>query len=329
MAHNPNMAYLIRSHIGAAELSMNLQCKGEKPWERVYKNPEKGLGLYLAHLGNPEQLGFAIGIFPFVNFPLNPGRKFKLFLRAGNGLGMITKPFERTTNHKNNINGSFFNEFIYLRMYTVFSPVKNLQVHAGAGLTHLSNGNWAVPNLGINIMTASLALSFNKNDQKKSSAPTGIDTSIQKINRKVFFTANTLLGVNENNYRNGPKYGTFALTFAAWKTVSHKSRFCIGHDLFYYGANLAKAKEKGTFNTSNKLDNLQGGLRFGYEITVGKIALPIEMGTYYHTKTTINGYFYHRFGLRFYMNKHLILNYTLKTHWFTAENIEFGAGYRF
>lgn len=329
MAHNPNMNYLIKSHIGAGEISLSLQTTGEKKWERVYKNPEKGLGFYMADLGNPTHLGQAIGIFPFVNFPLNPGRKFKLFARAGNGLGLITKPFERTTNHKNNINGSYFNEFAYIRIYAAFRASKKIQMQTGVGLTHLSNGNWAVPNLGINIVTANLGLRFQKSASPKTPLQITPDTTLKNINRKVFVTTNVLVGLNETNYRNGKKYGTFAFTLAAWKTVSHKSRYCIGHDLFYYMANIAKAEEKGTFDTSNKLNNLQGGLRLGYEITVGKIALPIEMGAYYFTKTTINGSFYHRFGVRFYMNEHLILNYTLKTHWFTAENIEFGAGYRF
>ncbi|TAL61464.1 MAG: hypothetical protein EPN85_04790 [Bacteroidetes bacterium] len=329
MAHNPNMEYLIKSHIGGGEVSLALQTQGEKNWERVYNNPEKGLGFYLAELGNPLQLGQAIGLFPFVNFPLNPGRKFKLFVRTGNGLGLITKPYEKKLNHKNNINGSYFNEFIYLRLYSVFHPFKNIQMQTGVGLTHLSNGNWAVPNLGINIMTMNLGLRFYKFDSQKGIPKTARDTSSEKISKKLFVTTNFLSGINETNYRNGKKYGTFALTLSVWKTVSPKSRFCAGNDLFYYMSNLAKAEEKGTFDTSNKLNNLQAGFRLGYEIVVGKIALPIEMGTYYYTKTTADGSFYHRVGLRVYMTKRLILNYTLKTHWFTAENIEFGAGYRF
>lgn len=329
MAHNETMDYLIKSHIGAIEIALTEQTKGEKKWERIYSNPEKGLGFYMADLGNPRQLGQAIGLFPFVNFPLNPGRKFKLFARAGNGLGIITKPFERTNNHKNNINGSYFNEFIYLRLYSLFHPAKNIQMQTGVGLTHLSNGNWAVPNLGINLVTVNLAFSFNKYNSRIPTPKIESDTVFEKNYYKPFVTLNSLVGLNETSYRDGKKYGTFALTIAAWKPISPKGRFCIGHDLFYYMSNIALAQERGAFDTSKKLNNLQAGLRLGYEITVGKISLPIEMGTYYYSKTTINGLFYHRFGLRFYMNEHLILNYTLKTHWFTAENIEFGIGYKF
>ena len=328
IAHTPNRASLKKSHIGAGELTLARKATGEKKWERIYKYPEKGLGLYMATLGNPEQLGQAIGFFPFINFPLNPGRKFKLFVRAGDGLGIITNPYERTKNHKNNINGTYINEFIYLRLYSIYHVSKRVRMETGIGLTHLSNGNWAVPNLGINIATLNMGLSFHKSGLEQIKQRR-IDTTLLRFDRKPFVTVIGSGGVNETNYRNGKKYGTFALAMAVWKPVSQKSRFCIGHDLFYDMSYLAKAEERGTFDTSKKLNNLQAGVRLGYEMVVGKVAMPIEMGYYYHTKTTVNGPLYHRVGLRFYMTEHLILAYTLKTHWATAQNIEFGVGYKF
>ncbi len=202
-------------------------------------------------------------------------------------------------------------------------------MESGIGLTHLSNGNFAVPNFGINLASLNLGFSIQKPESKRSIPPYKNDTVPEKINRKPFFTLVTSAGVNETNYRNGKKYGTYALVFTGFKTVSAKSSFSAGIDLFYYFSNIAKAKEKGTFDTSKELNNLQAGFRLGYEMTVGKIGMPIEMGHYFFSKTTLNGPLYHRVGLRFYMNKHLILNYTLKTHWATAENNEIGIGYRF
>ncbi len=324
------MNYLIKSHIGAGELSFIQQTFGEYKWERVYHNPEKGIGLFAAELGNPQELGQAIGVYPFVNFPLNPGRKIKLFVRTGNGLGLITKPFEKTKNHKNNINGSYINQFIYLRLYTTFRPSKNLIMDSGVGLTHLSNGNFAVPNLGINLMTVNVGLRFQKpNPLANQLLNHKLDTTYRKYDKKPFVTVVTSAGLNESNYRNGKKYGVFSLALSGWKNVSPKSRFGFGLDYFYDYSNIAKAKEKGTFDTNKKSNNLQAGFRLGYEIVVGKFSLPMEMGTYYFSKTTTNGPLYHRVGLRCYLTNQLIINYTLKTHWFTAEVSEFGIGYKF
>ena len=104
----------------------------------------------------------------------------------------------------------------------------------------------------------------------------------------------------------------------------------MGLDFFYDKSNLERSRIGSIYYTSDTgLTNVQAGIRLGYEIVVGKFAIPIEMGSYFYTKSTANGPFYHRVGLRCYISKHLILVYTLKTHWATAENIEFGVGYRF
>ena len=328
MPHRSNMDYLIKSHIGAAEIDIIQATNGGKHWEKIYKRPEKGIGFYYCDLVNPI-LGDAIGIFPFVNFLLNPGGKFKLFIKAGDGLGIITNPYDRVNNHKNNINGSYINEFIYLKLNSVFYPTKNIRMDAGIALTHLSSGNWVVPNLGINILTASAGISFYK-FKPCITHPAARDTATHLFSKKMFYSVYIAAGPNALKARNGPDYGAYTLAFYATKPVTEKSRFSAGFDAFYQLANLAMAeKDTSIFDPSNKLNNVQLGVRLGYELVVGKFALPYEMGYYVFNKTPDIGDFYHRLGLRYYVNKHFIVNYCLKSHWFVANNIEFGASYIF
>lgn len=328
VAHHQNMDYLIKSHVPAGELNFILQTNGEKHWEQVYKHPEKGIGFYFAGLGNPEELGQAMGIFPFVNFPVSSGKKFKLYLRAGDGIGIFTRPYDRISNHKNNIIGSRINGFVNLRLNSVFFPWKNIRMETGIGLTHLSNGAWSVPNLGINIATINFGIGF-KAKEIKPVKKTETGSAPQVFFPKYFFTLIAAAGVNETNPPDGEKYAAYSLIASQWKTVSEKSRFCLGGDLFYEMANIARAKRDTIFDTSNKLNNLQAGIRFGYELAAGKFSLPLEMGAYLFSKITSDGPLYHRIGVRYYANKHLIINFTLRTHWATAENLELGIGYRF
>lgn len=328
MAHNPNMANLIKKHIGAGEVYLIRQTTGEKKWERIYRNPEKGVGFFYAELGNPEQLGQGLGLFPFVNLPINPDAKFRIHFRIGNGIGLITKPYERLLNHKNHIIGTYLNEFIYLRFNSVFFPFPKFRMEAGIGISHLSNGLWAVPNLGINMITANIGFSVWNKDHEPQPKPYA-NYPHDSVNRKWVHQIIFAAGVNELNYRNGPKYPTYALAYTAWKQVAHKSRFGGGTDMFYSVANLVKAEQDSLFDYTRKLNNVQAGIRGAYELVIGKFSLPIEMGAYVITKFTIRGPLYHRIGVRYRVNKHLVLNYTLKSHWATAENIEFGIGLLF
>src|ERR1051326_5143370 len=146
IAHHKNMDNLIKAHTPAGEINVLVQTNGEKHWEQVYHHPEKGFGIYYADFGNPEQLGQGISIFPFINFPLNPGRKIKLYVRSSDGIGIVTKHYDRLENHKNVIIGSFVNAFINLRLNSVFYPAKKIRMETGIGLTHFSDGAFSKPN---------------------------------------------------------------------------------------------------------------------------------------------------------------------------------------
>lgn len=329
VAHHANMDYLIKSHIPAGEINLIRITNGEKQWQRVYKNPEMGVGLFYAGLGNPKQLGDAIGIFPFLNFPLNPGRKFKLYFRLSDGIGIITKPFNRNTNHKNNINGSYLNTFINLRFNSVFYPGKKIRMETGVGLAHLSNGALAMPNLGINLATINVGISFLKKENHIPKAEKNQDPKPGIINPKYFFTLTVAGGPNGINPPGGKEYAGFMISASEWKTVSQKGRFGIGLETMYDFSNIEDAKRDSAFDTSKPVNNLQIGLKLGYELVIGKIGLPLEMGGYLFSKTKMGGPFYHRIGIRYYVNKHLVINYTLKTQWAVAENLELGIGYRF
>src|ERR1035437_3481906 len=336
VAHHQNMDYLIKHHIAAGEIDLVRITNGEKSWQKTYKNPEMGLGLFCAELGNPKQLGEAIGIFPFINFSLNPGRKFKLYFRVSNGIGIVTKPFDRINNHKNNINGSYLNTFINLRLNSVFYPGKKIRMETGIGLAHLSNGAVALPNLGINLATINVGISFLKPQVTSHSerSPSDKSQEIQSpkpeiINPKYFFSLTAAAGPNGINPPGGKEYAGFMFSASGWRSVSEKSRFGAGLEAMYDFSNIEDAKRDTAFDTSKPLNNLQAGLKFGYELVIGKISLPLEMGYYLFSKTTRGGPFYHRIGIRYYVNKHLLINYTLKTQWATAENLEVGIGYRF
>ncbi|MFI5164022.1 MAG: acyloxyacyl hydrolase [Bacteroidia bacterium] len=332
IAHHENMDYVIKHHVPAGEIDLMRITNGEKHWQKVYKNPEMGLGIFFAYTGNPQQLGDAIGIFPFLNFPLNPKRRFKLYLKVSDGLGLITKPFNINENHKNDVNSTYINAFIGLRLNSVFYPGKKIRMETGVGLTHLSNGAWAVPNYGMNIATINLGIGFLKKDYQVTNTTNQNqhDTTNSKVQvHKYFLTLTAAAGPNQTTPPGGKELGGYMFSASGWKNVSEKSRLGLGAETFYDYSNIVDATRSLAFDTNKPLNNLQVGLKFGYEMVIGKIGLPLEMGGYVFSKTTAGGPFYHRIGIRYYINKHLIINSTLKTQWVTAENLEFGLGYRF
>ncbi len=73
IAHRPLIVPLQKDHINGIEANLVLRPDGSRPWHRIYGLPEIGMSLCVWDLGNRNQLGSAISLIPFIDFPLVKG----------------------------------------------------------------------------------------------------------------------------------------------------------------------------------------------------------------------------------------------------------------
>ena len=146
-------------------------------------------------------------------------------------------------------------------------------------------------------------------------------------NKKIESEFIVAAGASEIEPPGGSRYPDVTFSYIAYRKLSRKGKLGLGADIFYNEANIARLKADTVILKSN-LQDVQLGLKATYEITLGNLSLPIEMGGYLYTKYTGNGYIYNRIGLRYYTHKHFIANLTLVTHFVKADFIEWGIGYK-
>lgn len=324
IAHHDYLDYLIRSHIGGVELNLSLPAYGEKAWERVYRFPEKGITYTRMWLGNPEELGNLHGLQLFLNFPLQKREKCWLYMRASSGISYIDKHFDRLENHKNIAIGSAINPFVCFRLNSKVRLSENLRMETGFGLSHFSNGSYTIPNLGINMVTASLGLGYHFNKQDRPV----IRDSVPPAERKMQYNLVAYGGIAEIEAAGGGKFSLGGLTFNAYQTRNHKTRLGGGVDIMYNNANIEKFR-RDTITLPSKFANTQAGLKLGWELTVSKVSLGFEMGAYVYSRYKDNGPVYHRLSTRYRFHEHWNAHYALKTHFAKADYFEFGLGYIF
>lgn len=319
------MDYLLRAHVPALEVDYLNKPSGDIPWQHAFHCPETGVTLFYAWLGNPKELGNMIGAYPFVNFHLQKSYREELYMRIGIGLGYMPVIFNRVTNHKDNVIGAHLNAMINLRLTTHFYLSKTMRLEAGLGITHCSDGNYQAPNLGINLLTVNTGLSYCVHSSK--CLPPCYNDSVcrrDKVEDNIYVAA----GLSEREPPGGPKYGAVTVNLTRYYQVNCKNKVGGGVDVFYNNTNIARMADDSIYLKS-PLENIQFGIKASYELTVGKISLPIEAGAYLYSKYKGGGIIYNRIGLRYYANRHIIASLTLLTHFATADYIEWGMGYRF
>jgi hypothetical protein len=325
ISHRNNMSHLIKGHVFGVELNYIFRTSGTKAWQQIHKYPELGFCAVHLDLANPNQLGSMEALYPYANIRLNKlKRSWKLNLRIGVGLAVLTKPFDRETNHKNNAIGTYLNGFVNMRLGYAVMLSKSWRLETGVGLSHASNGAIATPNLGLNIATINLGLGYVMGCKEMVCKK---DT-IAKCRKSWVPMVVVAAGIRELEQPDGSKYMAFGAQFNMYKTVNYKNRIGPGIELAYNNATREYYEEDSIFNAGFK-DIVTIGTKISYEFTFNRLSVPVDFGYYIYKKQPDYGTMFHRVGLRYMINKHLLANVTLLTHWARADYFEFGLGYCF
>jgi hypothetical protein len=323
LPHRQEVNENVEGHTYAVELSFYRTTSGKRNWHQIYKHPKIGVSALYLNFGNPDELGEAIGVFPFVELPLSQ-KKVNWRLKMGYGLGYVTKPFDRVTNYKNVVIGSPINALIYLNMLWDIPLGERFNLAPGLSLIHFSNGSFARPNLGVN--TGSLNVGFTYNFGEKVELE---QKEIEYLNRVWKKQVMVGFGIKEIPPVDGPKYFVNTYSFNFMKQGKAKSSFGFGADFFYNSSiqNLILTRDSSYQTTG--MDNFRLGFSGIYSLNFGKISFLMQMGGYAFTQHKDQGYIYHRFTTRYQMGERLFINLGLKTHYAVADYVEFGAGYTF
>lgn len=117
-----------------------------------------GYMVYGADLGS-KTLGYAAAAAVNVERSFGVGPKSPLYVGFAMGWGLVSNPYEGTTNPSNRAIGSVGNAFGQLYLGGAYSITPTLQLHADLRFSHFSNGALKAPNLGINMPSVSVGIS--------------------------------------------------------------------------------------------------------------------------------------------------------------------------
>jgi len=322
LPHRKEVNEIVEGHTSGVELSVLKATIGKKRWQQLYQLPQVGISALAINLGNPNELGFGYGLFPFVVLPITQ-HKINWNIKIGYGLGVIEKPFHKKENNKNVAIGSHLNAIIYFNSMLNLQLVKELAFSAGVSFLHYSNGSSARPNLGINILslTSGLRYTFGK---KEVFTQEIFSESAFAWNNKVTLG----MATKEVSPIDGPQYWVSTLSFNRMKSRTEKSSFGFSADLFY-NSSLSDLMARDSSITSSGLDNFRVGIIGLYSFDFGKVSVLLGAGAYVYSKYKDNGVVYNKLETRYWVSDQLFLRLGVKTHLVSADFVEYGIGYKF
>lgn len=324
--HKSTIGNLVKGYIPAIEIDFVKPTTGSKRWHRENNFPEVGISLNIIDFSNPKQLGYCFALSPYIEIPLNKKiRATRPVVRICWGISYLNKKFDINSDPKNIAIGSHLNTFVQWKVLWHLKLSNKLRLEPGLSFSHASNGRSQVPNLGLNIVSLNLGLTYKLNgDVTKVDLQDSSATWKSKHEILIWDAA----GFNEHEPATGTKYfsNTFGVNY--YYNVRNTHKWGAGFDIDYDLQNAYHLKTSG-HPAQSWLDLVQLGVKACYAYNIGRVSLPIEMGYYAVSKPKEDGPIFHRIGIRYYCKNGLMFNFTMKSHWAVAAHFDYGLGYRF
>jgi hypothetical protein len=312
LGSEPKAQYLRDSYSGLGEVYYQ-QPVGPAGGSR--RQPLWGLGLFHGNTGSRQYIGSMSGAYTFVQFPLLSAASFSSSLRIGGGLGWVQKPYDKNTNYKNVLIGSHLNGYMHLLWQAEYRLSGPLFLNAGLSFSHLSNGTATLPNLGLNIPAISLGLRYQLPRPLLPAGPVPAARAQGKSQIGIY----TTVALKQYPWIGSKRYLLRGWSFRRSNVVGGGLSVFRNRSLEVDPASFVPAKRRG--------HQLQAGAYVSWEHTVGRVSLPLQLGTYVYNKDE-NPPLFQQIGLRYRISPRWRGQVLLKTHMGKADFIHAGIGYQ-
>jgi hypothetical protein len=317
------------AHFPSFEISVERATNGKHRWEFMYGYPIIGISAFASFLGGFNEIGSAVGVYPFINFPLVQDQHNSLNFRVGLGITYLTNHFDRLNNYKNFAIGSSVNAIASLYLEYRYKISRRSTFFVASGLTHFSNGPTKTPNYGLNILTLTSGMAFfigepnnfTKKDWRPELYPYEFDGK-----KFLYWYTGFHAGTKDMTATLGDRF----MIVAAWSNlmaqISYKSRIGIGIDLTYDFSDEVILDNHDICPSFGNVAKL--GINAAYELMLDRLSFMIYFGAYITGKEKSEGNIYQRVNLKYLITKNIFLYLTLNGHFGRAEYIGLGTGYQ-
>ncbi len=315
----------------AFDVNFIWQTYGKKEWQQRRNFPVVGIGITGTDYGNNAVFGRAVGIYPNLQVTLLRRKTFEWTLRLGDGLGYVTRKYQTTTpvDTVNTAIGSNLNDFAVIMTDLRFHIDDHWQLQFGANLTHISNGDYHQPNLGVNMG----GLHFGMQYSPVTNRPRKIVKELPQLKDRWLVETRVGIGYTESRSPGNPELPTYVGSVYATRRWHSKNKLMIGFDAAYHRDVFAFLKWCSLYRHFEDRHSWDGAIFGGNEFLLGRVGIVTQLGIYYHQTYLKFDPFYEKVGINYYLVKsehgvvkELFLSSLLLAHEFSAQYAEFGIG---
>lgn len=300
------------------QLDLSVQRIDQTTYDLCRCSPRQGFSLFYFNYDN-SILGQSLSPAYYLEPVFKLGPKLFYAFRGTVGLSFLTNPHHPQRNPDNQSYSTHVSALLGVSSGLDFRLNRNFDLLFRLNYLHVSNGGIKDPNKGINWPTLSLGLSYrpayNQSPEVKEMA------AGSKV-RYLRLAFSGLLSSRIAAVGDKERYFVYGLGMGLSRQVNSLSAITMAAEFHY-----DKALEERYRRAGEPGQAAFAGLLAGHEFLLGRFIFSQELGYYLLKPKPLDYGFYHRWGLSYSLNRHVLLGVNLKAHRQVAHFLDFRVSY--
>ncbi len=244
-----------------------------------YHKPQVGFSFLVGWPGKRETLGTVFALYPTWRYTFFESKTIGANIKLGSGFAWFTKPYDKIDNPENTLVGSHLSNATEFGVSVWFKFHPQWKVEAGTSLLHFSNGHTAIPNYGLNDITARIGVIY------EPGTLTGTQTFGRQLPQKDTDWKKTImlsLGRHELAFSSfptdGPSYNIYKVSGYLSKRLTNINEFQLGISASYYESYYEFIHLTNYYDRLQRLGALQLAAHVGHEFLINRFGLVTDLG---------------------------------------------------
>lgn len=313
----------------ALELRFGFQSTGTELWQQYNKYPKYGIGMHYSDLvKDPADtiIGNPFSLFIFYSGPWARWGRFTLATDISLGLSYMDRIYDPVTNPYNDVIASHINLYFDLNMNLGFRIGKRMDLYAGYGLTHYSNGRIHQPQKGINNWGWTAGMSYLLNEPVEAFIYQEPPEFFSSESIQFMYAVGVVEEVfSETNAK--ASYFTSSFTVDYAYQFNRKMVVTVGIDVMY-DASLGYAIPGIPPDQVSAWQKTYLASHMGFHYIINRFSFLFNLGTYFRQSSADRGFAFARAGGRIQITDQLSGHICIKSkQGIRSDWIEWGAAY--
>lgn len=322
-------------------------------YNSLYRKPTAGVTLSFHDFGNPQILGYGVGLQFEMTFAQKLGERLSLIEKFRPGIVYSTNPYHHLKNTKNIVIGSHFSALMGTTLGLKYQLGDRLWSTLEGSIWHSSNGHTALPNVGMNSPLLMLSVQYRLS-QGSDTSQNFIANPAEVRGKQWSFILGLAYGINEAGGTtqpvNTPLYDKRLLSLGIGYRFRKIHRISLAIEGYYDQTYRLWNESQEWVDESASIQSSAIMLMFGHEFIYNRWALVINGGVNVYNPTLnrliteveanttpnkIKRWVPGRFAIRHYLWQHnttenaAYIQCGIKSNFGQADFLEFGLGFNF